>query len=186
MLEQSCQEQKAQTEIQLIQVWVLALSLEGHMTMNNSLPQTSPENDVPVLSGFRSPSQLLNSMAPISLTWITWVSFHLTSIPYCPLPICCWPGFQSVTYYVSSIGKQLETGMFLPHVPLFILIVYSLCFPERWVGGEKRKEGWDASLQISYKYYCPTPHVGPGPEHGRQSACGKTGPLPTSMLPRSN
>lgn len=68
MLEQSCQEQKAQTEIQLIQVWVLALSLEGHMTMDNSLPQTSPENDVPVLSGFRSPSQLLNSMAPISLT----------------------------------------------------------------------------------------------------------------------
>lgn len=69
------------------------------------------------------------------------------------------------------------------NAPAAWTVVSSWCFPESQVGGERRREGEMHPCRVTSKY-CPTPHVGPVPKHGRQSAHGKAGLLSTSMLQR--
>lgn len=38
---------------------------------------------------------------------------------------------------------------------------------------EEGEGGRGPPCRISYRYYCPTPYVGTGPKHSRQSGCGK-------------
>lgn len=173
MLEQSCPGtwRRHRLECRRLESEVLTLSLEGwwlQILLDAFLLQSVTEKlCASVKWSQKSLSALrLHSTESFDLKNLSFPpsTYHLSPIAY---PQSANNQSSRRLLLVFHLLEWEERGMLLPHVLLFILDAFQRA-------EEKREGRRGPPCRISFKYYCPSPYVGTGPKHSRQSACGKT------------